>query len=135
MFIPKLDRVHRINCPVRALKWYISKTHTSRGKHEQLFISSNKPFQPVAKVTIAGWIVRVISDAGALLNNVPATAHTTRHVSTSWAFNHGVSLPEIVNTVAWKTSSTFITTYLRDITPRTTFAQTVLGSQNVVQIR
>jgi len=110
------------------LKWYIHKTHLARGDHTQLFISSVKPFHPVAKVTISNWIAGVISDAGALENDAPASAHTTRHVSSSWAFSHGVSVAEIINTVAWKSDSTFSATYLKDLTPRPSFASTVLGA-------
>ena len=130
VFIPKLERALRINCPVRALKWYLNKTKISRGDHQQIFISSKKPYGPVTKTTIANWIVNLISDAGALLTDVPASAHSTRHVATSWAFYNGITIAEIVNTVAWKTNSSFINTYLRDITPKTSFAQTVLGSSS-----
>ena len=126
--IPQLRRAHRINCPVRALKWYMNKTQIFRGDHSQLFVTSTKHYRPVAKATIANWIVNVITGAGALESDTPPTAHSTRHISTSWAFAHGVSVAEIINTVAWKSESTFISTYMKDITPRTTFANVVLSA-------
>lgn len=131
IFIPKLQRKHRVNCPVRALRWYLNKSEIARADHTQLFITSQKPYRPVAKSTIANWLVEVITGAGALQSETPAKAHSTRHISTSWAHAHGVSIPEIINTVAWKSDSTFISTYMKSITPQSSFANVVLGAPNL----
>ena len=68
LFIPYLDqsgkkaRKKRLSCPVRALRWYLARTEmaSNLSKTSQLFITSQKPFKPAAKSTIAGWIVTAI---------------------------------------------------------------------------
>ncbi len=120
-------------CPVRALKCYINRTCTIRGKIDQLFITTCKPYRPVAKATIAGWLVEAISKAGAVKGEGIPKAHSTRAMSSSWAFSHGLSLKEIVNTVSWRSESTFVTTYMQDLKPcsdQDHYAKTVLQAAN-----
>jgi integrase len=123
LFLPFItksnNRAKRLNCPVRALKWYIDKTKIVRGDIEQLFITNMKPYRPAAKSTLAGWLVNVINSTKALLELGKPKAHSVRAMSSSWAFNRGLSVKEIINTVAWKTSNTFIKVYLKDVGPRT----------------
>ena len=137
MFLPyldplrKQDRKERLICPVRALRWYLARTETARAscKCSQLFITSRKPFKPAAKSTTAGWIVTAIVKADAVVrgDSMPS-AHSTRAVSSSWAFSQGLSIAEIMNTVSWKSKLTFTTRYLRDTGPckKTKYALTVL---------
>ena len=140
LFIPYLDqsgkdtRKKRLSCPVRALRWYLTRTETARklSKSSQLFITSQKPFKPAAKSTIAGWMVTAIVKADAVKkgDNIP-TAHSTRAISSSWAYNHGLSVNEIRNTVSWRTETTFVSRYLRDVGPccdKAKFALSVLGA-------
>jgi hypothetical protein len=134
IFIPYITqaelRVKRLGCPVRALKWYINKTQTVRDNIEQLFITSNKPYRPAAKSTLAGWLVDVISNSGAVLDPGKPRAHSIRSYSTSWAFAKGLSISEIVNTVSWRSGTTFVKTYLREVgttAQRGRFAKTVLS--------
>jgi integrase len=123
LFLPFItksnNRAKRLNCPVRALKWYIDKTKLMRGDIEQLFITSNKPYRPAAKATLSGWLVNVINSANALIENTRPKAHSVRAMSASWAFNRGLSVKEVINTVSWRTSSTFIKVYLKDVGPKT----------------
>jgi len=134
--LPKLDKLsgnRRLSCPVRALKWYISKTQLVRGDIEQLFITTTKPYRPAARATIARWLVEAIVNNNALQSDGRPNAHSTRAVSTSTAFHRGVSIQDIVNTVSWKTDHVFITTYLKDQPPEsasTVFAEAVLGSSS-----
>lgn len=145
LFIPYLDpsksleRKERLSCPVRALRWYLARTETARSTCEstQLFITSRKPFRPAAKTTIAGWIVAAIVKADAIIKkgdqNKQPTAHSTRAVASSFAFNHGLSVSEITNTVSWRSETTFVTTYLRDVGPcceKAKFARSVLGASS-----
>ena len=140
LFIPYLDqsgkdtRKKRLSCPVRALRWYLTRTETARklSKSSQLFITSQKPFKPAAKSTIAGWMVTAIVKADAVKkgDNIP-TAHSTRAISSSWAYNHGLSVNEIRNTVSWRTETTFVSRYLRDVGPccdKAKYALSVLGA-------
>ncbi len=137
LFIPylldpsnKKERKGRLSCPVRALRWYLNRTETSRqiSKSTQLFITTQKPYKPAAKPTIAGWIMSAIIKAKAVVQGNP-TAHSTRAISTSWAYSHGLTVSEIRNTVSWRTETTFVSRYLRDVGPccdKAKFATSVL---------
>ena len=127
------ERVRRLNCPVRAIHWYIDKTRTVRGDFQQFFITSKKPYRPAAKSTIAGWLVDVIVHSDAVIGTGIPRAHSSRSMSSSWAFAKGISIQEIINTVSWKTESTFIKTYMKDVRTQssiTDFASAVLNSQS-----
>ena len=125
---PSDERDKRQGCPVRALKLYIDRTRTIRGGINQLFITSCKPYKPAAKATIAGWIVEAISKSGAASVNSKFSAHSTRAISSSWAFTHGISLREIMNTASWRSHSTFVSVYMKDMVP--SYASTVLQAAN-----
>jgi hypothetical protein len=128
-------REKRLDCPVKALKWYVNKTQLLRGSTQQLFITSHIPYRPAAKSTLAGWLVDVISRSGALESPGKPRAHSVRALSASWAFARGLSLKEIVNTVSWRTDSTFTRVYMKDIGPRldhARYASTVLGASSKV---
>lgn len=137
LFLPYItkskDRAKRLNCPVRALKWYLDKTKNVRSDDvNQLFISSKRPYRAVAKSTIAGWLVEVISRSGGLeYSGAPANAHSVRALSSSWAFAKGLSIKEIINTVSWRTETTFVKVYMRDTKPlleRGSYAKKVLSA-------
>ena len=40
-------------CPVRALKFYLDRTHMYGGSHDQRFLTTQKPIRPASKHTIA----------------------------------------------------------------------------------
>lgn len=122
IFLPYFNknktRNHRLSCPVRALKWYIDRTQNIRGTTEQLFIINVKPFRAASKVTLAGWLVETIKNSKALLGEGKPRAHSVRGFSASWAHANGVSINEILNTVSWRSDSTFTKVYMKDIETR-----------------
>ena len=132
IFLPDIAIGSSVNedrfwCPVRALRYYLKRTQPLRGATDQLFITSRKPYRAASKRSIARWICEVIQGSGAIVKG-RVTAHSTRAVASSTAFSKGVTAGEIINAVAWKTASTFSTTYLRDL-PRADaakFARAVL---------
>ena len=137
LFLPVLskskDRRKRLNCPVRALRWYLDKTKTLRGDIQQLFVTSQKPHKATAKTTLAGWLVDVIAKSGAVKSAKLPRAHSVRGYSATWAFKRGLSIKEVMNTVSWKSDSTFTKTYLKDIGPRLDhgrYAMAVLSASN-----
>jgi len=135
--LPKLpDSVggRRYSCPVRSLKWYISKTQTIRGNINHLFVTSSKPYKPAAKATIAGWVVEAITRSKAVSGQGKPNAHSTRAIASTQAFSKGLSIEDITNTVSWKTSQVFISTYLKDMPPQSahaSFATAVLTSSSL----
>ena len=104
-------------CPVRALKWYISRTASLRAGHKQLFITTTSPFRPASRDTIARWIVTAIRSVpgGWPAANGPIRAHDVRGVSSSWAFFKGVPLGDITQAACWKNPNTFSECYLKDV--------------------
>ena len=96
LFLPcitkSINRARRLNCPVRALKWYIDKTVIARGEVQQLFITNVKPYRPAAKSTLSGWLVDIINSTGAVIGTGKPKAHSVRSMSTTWAFTKGVSI-------------------------------------------
>ena len=103
----------KVWCPVRAIKWYLHRTRPLRGDCTALFVISRKPYTRAAKDTISRWIVEVIARA---VPEVPRPrAHDVRAMVTSAALYKGVPLEEILQAAAWKSSHTFISSYLRDV--------------------
>ena len=134
LFLPYLNksksRKHRLCCPVRALRWYIDRSKICRGETKALFITSKKPYKRAAKSTLASWLVEAISHAQRSHSERPRP-HSIRAVACTWALARGLSIPEIVNTVAWRTENTFIKTYLKagvtDRVPAGRFASAVVS--------
>ncbi|XP_033644334.1 uncharacterized protein LOC117303973 [Asterias rubens] len=93
IFVPDLKSfsavaAERLLCPVRALKWYISRTKPIRSGHHQLFLASTTPHQPVTCDTIARWIVTAIRSVPGGWPAAEGNIHANdvRGVSSSWAF-------------------------------------------------
>ena len=120
-------------CPVRALKFYLRRTASYRGKVDHLFITAQKPFKPASRQTISRWIVSIIKDSLdselGQLEGSHVRAHDLRSQTASGALYKGASLKEIMEAQGWSTSTTFQTVYLRDaLVPRATTAAKVLSS-------
>ena len=111
----------KLNCPVRAIKIYLSRTHSVRAGRKHLFI----PYKEGAKgdlrpPTISSWIQKCIryaytdvSEEEALLGQV--RAHDLRAQATSWNLHHSISLNEILRAAQWRSHTTFTSFYLRDM--------------------
>jgi hypothetical protein len=112
------DRTERLGCPVRALKYILKELVLSEVIYS-IFITSVNPFKPAARSTLAGWLVNVISNSGALQDSGTPRAHSVRAYATSWAFAKGLPIGNIINTVSWRTENTFIKCFLKDVEPRT----------------
>ena len=104
-------------CPVRTLKFYLSRTKALRKGRDQLFLSSRPPYNPASRATIANWVKSVVKSAYS--NNGKATpvfrAHSTRAISCSWALYGGATLADIVGSAGWQGSTTFQRVYMRDV--------------------
>lgn len=128
--IPRSVGKRHFSCPVRAIKWYMNKTEIVRKKTQELFIISTNPHTPASRTTIARWVVEAIVRAKATSTQGRPNAHSTRATASTTAMYKGVTVNEIVNTVSWKTSHVFISTYLKDKPPQSAnarFATSVLA--------
>lgn len=102
-------------CAARTLLKYIEVTKTLRGDKEKLFIGIKKPHQEISSQTIARWIKGTLKKCG--INTDQFTAYSTRHASTSAAFQRGVDINTIRKTAGWsEQSNVFANFYNRPIT-------------------
>ena len=69
----------------------------------------------MSRDTISRWITQAIVYNPSSLFANRAHAHQVRAVSTSIALFAGVLLGEIMRAAVWKTPSTFVSAYLRDM--------------------
>ena len=120
IFLAKIDSFSSISedkvwCPVRALRHYLRRTAPLRGSCTALFIVSRRPFGRASRDTISRWIVNAIGLSSSGSTGPRPRAHQVRAMSTSMALYKGVPLEEILQAAAWKSSNTFISSYLRDV--------------------
>ena len=124
------SRKERLNCPVRALKRYLRVTDRVRTGTDKLFISTVS-YSGVVANTITSWVKRTILYAyqratpeqlkrfGIPTNepNLFRPAHEIRALGPSYAFaSSHPSINEILRSGYWKSSSTFIKHYLKEVT-------------------
>ncbi len=109
-------------CPVRALKFYLDRTKPYRGNHDQLFLTTQKPYRPASKISIARWIVDIIKEslsrAEGRLTGSRIGAHDLRSQAAAWASYRGASIQDIMDAMGWASSSTFQQVYLKDVLAR-----------------
>lgn len=89
-------------CIVTTLDAYIEATSKERGKIDNLFLTTKKPFKAAAPATISRWVKTAMFRCGI---SKEFTAHSTRHAATSAALKKGVSLEVIKRTANWSESS------------------------------
>ena len=107
-------------CPVRALRRYIRFAKALRTSQRRLFISLNPKYHQDIKVsTLSRWLVHLVKDAYAhaqqTLPTDPVKAHELRAISSSLALQRSVPVSRILAAASWKSSTTFISHYLRDV--------------------
>ena len=91
-------------------KLYLDKTANLRDKDRcSFFISYVAPYAPATSKAIALWVVEILGKAG--INTKTFKAHATRSVSTSAAYNKGLSLSEIGKAVGWSNFTIFAKFY------------------------
>ena len=89
---------------------YLDKTANLRDKDRcSFFISYVAPYAPATSKAIALWVVETLGKAG--INTKTFKAHATRSVSTSAAYNKGLSLSEIGKVVGWSNFTIFAKFY------------------------
>ncbi|MES9882653.1 MAG: hypothetical protein ABW185_17440 [Sedimenticola sp.] len=106
-------------CPVRAMKYYLEISASSRRNRRKLFIPVVGEGE-VSKASISRWIALAIRKAYQGMSNrklsmLKINAHEVRAMSTSWAFFNHASLTNIMDAACWKSHSTFSKFYLRSM--------------------
>ena len=114
------DDPDRSLCPVRALRYYRRRTEHFRGSRRRLFLSWNESYtRDISKSSLSRWLSQVIGSAYARSSPsqpAPSTrAHEIRAWSASLAFACTRRLNEVLDAAYWRSPSTFIDFYLRDV--------------------
>ena len=105
-------------CVITTLQVYLERTRKFRERTEdssrsQLLISFVEPHMPVVPCTIAGWLLKLMAEAG--IDTEVFRAHSTRGASTSKAAAKGLSCKEILAMAKWKKQATFYKHYHRQV--------------------
>ena len=107
----------RMLCPVRQLKLFIRDSERIRGDCQRMFIHWNCNIREIMRSHISRWIVETVKEANTQADREydRVTAHEVRALSSSWAYNCQVALPDILSAAFWRSSGVFQNSYLRDI--------------------
>ncbi|XP_074107217.1 uncharacterized protein LOC141532667 [Cotesia typhae] len=97
-------------CVAKTLIKYLEVTKKLRIDTDTLFISFNKPHGPVKSEAISRWIRAALISFGV---DKKFTAHSTRHASTSKAYERGVSVQEIKKVAGWSPTSQIFATFYK----------------------
>ena len=121
------DLPERALCPIRVLRYYLSRTNISDPHRSKRLFVSIKPGRQkdIAKATISSWIKGIIRSAysEAKSEDIPhltsqnVQARELRAMATSLAFHQHHSLKQVMEAACWRVDSTFASFYLRDLTP------------------
>ena len=106
-------------CPVRAIRWYLSRTKSRRDGNMRFFLPLSKKADCSA-ADISKWICGTISWAHSECSEhqrglARVSAHEVRAIATSTALLSGVPLDEILQAGTWRSSNSFVSFYLRDM--------------------
>ena len=112
-------------CEVKAYRAYIVRTKSLRKGPGSLFITTIKPFGPIARDTFGKWVKTTLTAAGVDMR-VYGT-HSTRSAATSTGDFKGVPFDTILHTAGWVTASTFTRMFYQKPEVRSgEFAQSVM---------
>ena len=110
-------------CPVRALRFYLARTESSRAGRKPLFLPLRATESgTLSPNTISAWIRKTISLAYQIAGKDEELArlhslraHETRALSSSWDALRNTSVRDIMDACRWRSHNTFTSFYLRDL--------------------
>lgn len=109
----------QVLCPVRGLRLYVNRTAAFR-QSEQLFVcfGGSPRGQPVSKQRLSHWVVDAIAlaySSRGMECPIGVRAHSTRAVSSLWAWTKGISIKDICMAAGWSSQNTFVRFYNLDV--------------------
>lgn len=107
-------------CPVRCLRFYLSRSHPRRSSQRRLLISMNEDYaKDISAGTVSRWISSTVSlayqRAETSMSVLHPRAHEVRALASSAAFLHATPMSSILEAAFWKSENPFINHYLRDL--------------------
>ena len=109
----------RLLCPVRAVKYYLTRTAQHRLQCERLFVTSGRTKKETFKNTVSSWLWKVISRAyqlsGKALPAPSPLARETRGIAPSLLFKKNYAVNQVLKAGTWRRHTTFTLHYLRDL--------------------
>ena len=104
-------------CPVRALNIYLRRTSSVVVRASSLFVSPRSPSRPISKNAVSYFLREVISEAGAVRQDVaaPLHAYSVRGVATSVSLLRNRSISKVLEAATWRSNSVYASFYFRDI--------------------
>ena len=95
----------------KCISEYLARTELSREYYckaeghrpSAMFISNNKPYQPVKPCTLAKWLLVAMERAG--INTTTYKAHSVRSASATDLRNKGMSLAQVLERGNWSSST------------------------------
>ena len=123
--VPSLSRTcgnedeDRLLCPVRSLKFYLSRVKSIRGSRKRLFIPL-KGGVDVSAASISRWVASTIKRAYSSLSSRDSSLfkirpHELRAMSASWAYINHTPLSDVLQAAFWRNQTTFSSFYLRSL--------------------
>ena len=110
-------------CIVQNLTTYLARTRDLR-RSPKLFLSYQKPHNPVSKDTITRWCNDVMGKAGIDINKY--VTHSCRAAASSYAKSKGVRIKTIMDACGWSSSKTFAIHYQKNIEKQCTIGERIL---------
>ena len=113
---------NKLFCPVRVLRYYLSRTKFRRNAHTSALFVSLQPNHrgDITKQSIANWVRHTIKLCYALVgenhdNLGRASIHEIRAITSSVKFERNLSIASIIKSCVWKNHHTFTKYYLRNV--------------------
>ena len=114
--------VERFLCPVRAVSLYLERTTDPDFLKDRraLLLHFNPSVSKTKASHVSQWIVDAIVTAyknldNELLQRHQVNAHEVRAIANSLSYFNNCSLTEVLDGARWRSTSTFINHYLRDM--------------------
>ena len=114
------DDEERLLCPVRALKEYLRRMKRVDKRPRNLFSSLFNSSKPLSKNGLSYLLRKTIADAHRQISDeqcriFKVRAHDIRGIATTLNVFKNMSFRQVLAAATWKTSSVFVTHYLKDV--------------------
>lgn len=107
-------------CPLLNLRAYNDWAVSVAPHRNRFWISTHGIHKPVVKATLSSWVKNIIRSAHATASHsdariVGARVHELRAIASSLAVQATFKMEDVLNAASWKSSTTFTSFYLRDV--------------------